>query len=65
MDELLSKVQNDSRGPKQNLDSLLIMPIQRLPRYVMLLQVSDYRFMSISISIFTPRQTNNLEYFRE
>jgi hypothetical protein len=32
-------IQASDESPKQSLESLFIMPIQRLPRYVMLLQV--------------------------
>lgn len=39
LQQLAQKVKNDPDNPKYlDLDSLLIMPIQRLPRYVMLLQ---------------------------
>lgn len=30
---------SDPKGGGQNLDSLLIMPIQRIPRYILLLEV--------------------------
>jgi hypothetical protein len=39
LDPHLLAIQFADESPKQSLESLFIMPIQRLPRYVMLLQV--------------------------
>jgi uncharacterized protein Yka (UPF0111/DUF47 family) len=37
--DFIAKADKQQREGNQNLQSLLIMPIQRVPRYVMLLQV--------------------------
>jgi len=59
-DDFCAKIHNDPAGGGQSLDSLLIMPIQRIPRYILLLETlikytepthSDYEGLHNALSL--------------
>ena len=51
LDELLDNIKQEEQSEKLNLESFLIKPLQRVTKYPLLLKVSSFFSLSLSLSL--------------